>query len=281
MEHDLGCEVPDAPGPVIRGDVAARVDDVAQGRAAPRARARVGSSGSEMPMTSAPSARSQHVSQEPLNPVWPVSRTRRPLQNAGSGSGCGLGSVKRESTALRRCPTAGSARRDRAGCPSAARSRRARKAASWPREARVASGSASSTQSSPVRRESIAGSNTKKPPLIRSCEPIGFSRNRETMPSCISSAPNRGGWCTAVTVASAPRAAVIVEQVVDRDVGQPVAVGEQEGLGQHGESRCRRPPVIVVCPVSTSVTRQSSGCRESTSTEPVPRSIERSASCVR
>ena len=44
----------------------------------------------EKPLTSAPSASSQSVSQRPLKPVWPVTRTRRPDQNAGSGTARGM-----------------------------------------------------------------------------------------------------------------------------------------------------------------------------------------------
>ena len=48
-----------------------------------RARDVVGTS-RETPVTAAPSCCSHSVSQLPLNPVWPVISTRRPLQNAGS-----------------------------------------------------------------------------------------------------------------------------------------------------------------------------------------------------
>ena len=50
------------------------------------------------------------------------------------------------------------------------------------------------------------------------------------MPSSTPSDPNRGGGCTAVTVASAPTCLVVRDDGVDRHVGEPVAVGQQEAL---------------------------------------------------
>src|SRR3712207_9009507 len=68
-----------------------RTSPIADDASSPSTRARANSDGSLgggalKPCTSAPSACSQSASHAPLNPVCPVTRTRRPPQKAGSAT---------------------------------------------------------------------------------------------------------------------------------------------------------------------------------------------------
>ena len=78
-----------------------------------------------------------------------------------------------------------------------------RYAANWPLAASRSSGSFSHSVSSPSMYSSAAGDRTKKPPLIQSPSPRGFSwKPVDAGPSI--QRPKRPGGCTAVTVARQP-----------------------------------------------------------------------------
>ena len=234
VQHDLGSERRRRHAPSRGSATSARTSVTPSAAAGPTARGSRRRPGSETPRTSAPSRRSQSASQDPLKPVCPVSSTRRPAQNAAVGSAAvtwsraagpaGPRAVQLVALPQRvhRHPEAvvlvgGELARARRGC-SAGRARR--------RSRRRSGG------------RSIAGSTTKKPPLMRSCGRIGFSRKLVHHARRRSPGRRTGGGRTAVTVAVAAASLVVARSARRSGRRRAVAVGQQEPLVEQRRSRC-------------------------------------------
>ena len=132
-----------------------------------------------------PADASQSVSQEPLKPVWPVSRTRLPRQNEALGTFVNA----RFSMALCRMPrvlpTSFLSRNVSIGCQKP----RCSKAIIWPMAASRRSASLPKRYRRRRSDRGTRGDRTKKPPLIMPPSPRGFSVKAVTASPSRSSAP--------------------------------------------------------------------------------------------